>query len=121
MRFLKQVKELLTMSLLGIPQSLGLVCTTVVGVTCAVGVLVSMLAMGVGARQEALGNVRPDRAVLLSAEASAPNQSNIAKDTASLVRELPGIRRNAKGEPIAVSMASVFVFARSKNNDGQVG
>ena len=49
MDFLKQLAMLLRMNLLGVPQRLGLACTTVIGVTCAVGVLVSMLAMGVGA------------------------------------------------------------------------
>ena len=53
----------------GVPARLGLVLTIVIGVTCAVGVLVSMLAMGVGARREAMGNVRPDRAVMYSSDA----------------------------------------------------
>ena len=51
MRFAKQFWALLSMNLAGIPARLGLVCTIVIGVTCAVGVLVSMLALGVGARQ----------------------------------------------------------------------
>src|SRR5512134_2163866 len=101
----KQFGALLGMSLTGIPARLGLVSTIIVGVACAVGVLVSMLAMGVGARREALGNVRPDRVILLQAEAPAPNQSNIPKDQAASVPALPGIRRNAKGEPIVVPMA----------------
>ena len=69
MDFLKQLGMLLRMNLLGVPQRLGLVCTTVIGVTCAVAVLISMLAMGVGARRAAMGNVRPDRASVLSVEA----------------------------------------------------
>ncbi len=40
--------------------------TIVIGVACAVGVLVSMLAMGVGVGREAMGNVRPDRVILMS-------------------------------------------------------
>jgi hypothetical protein len=43
------------MNLRSVPQRLGLVCTTVIGVTCAVGVWVSLLAMGIGARREARG------------------------------------------------------------------
>src|SRR5256886_4611908 len=42
------------------------VLTIVIGVTCAVAVLVSMLSMGTGARREALGNARDDRVVLSS-------------------------------------------------------
>jgi hypothetical protein len=48
MNFTRQLWALLRMSLTAIPQRLGLVLTIVVGVACAVGVLVSMLAMGVG-------------------------------------------------------------------------
>jgi putative ABC transport system permease protein len=110
------------MNLAGIPQRLGLVCTIVVGVTCAVGVLVSMLAMGAGARREAMGNVRPDRAILtsLSAPPALPALSSITKDTAALIRALPGIRRNAKGEPIALaeSLVPIPVINKSDREQG---
>lgn len=112
---------LLRMNLLGVPQRLGLACTTVIGVTCAVGVLVSMLAMGVGARREALGNVRPDRASVLSVDAVGPGQSDIPKDLAALIGTLPGIRRNASGQPIAMPQAVVFVQARRKESGNLVG
>ena len=69
MHLAKQYGVLLRMSLMGVPARLGLVLTIVIGVTCAVGVLVSMLAMGVGARREALGNVRPDRVIIYSSDA----------------------------------------------------
>jgi putative ABC transport system permease protein len=114
MRFFRQLKALLGMSLLGIPQRLGLVCTTVIGVTCAVGVLVAMLAMGVGARREALGNVRPDRVILLNEEAMGPADSNIPRNMATLIPSLPGIRRDIAGNPIAVPEALVFMRARTK-------
>src|SRR5262245_11344554 len=109
MTFTKQFGALLRMNLASIPSRMGLVCTIIIVFTCAVGVLVSMLAMGVGMRREAMGNVRADRAIVLSADAPAPNQSSIAKDAAALVKELPGIKRNSKGEPIAVSVAFVAV------------
>ncbi len=121
MTFFKQLGMLLRMNLLSVPQRLGLVCTTVIGVTCAVGVLVSMLAMGVGARREAMGNVRPDRATLLSVGALQPGQSSIPKDTAVLARDLPGIRRNARGEPIAVPQAFMGMQARKKVSGTLVG
>lgn len=121
MDFLKQLGMLLRMNLLGLPQNLGMACTTVIGVTCAVGVLVSMLAMGVGARRAAMGNVRADRASVLSAGAVGPAQSNISKDVAALIEELPGIRRNSRGQPIAVPEASVFVSARRKGSGQLVG
>lgn len=121
MSFFSQLTALLRMNLLAVPQRLGLVCTTVIGITCAVGVLVSLLAMGVGARREAMGNIRPDRATLLSVGALAPGQSSIPKDQVVLVQNLPGIRRNAKDEPIVVPQASVFMTAHRKASGRQVG
>ena len=112
---------LLRMNLLGVPQRLGMACTTTIGVTCAVGVLISMLAMGVGARREAMGNVRPDRASVLSVDAVGPGQSNIPQDAVALIGDLPGIRRNASGRPIAVPQTLVFVQARRKDSGNLVG
>jgi putative ABC transport system permease protein len=121
MDFLRQVGALLRMNLIGLPQHLGMVCTTVIGVTCAVGVLVSMLAMGVGARRAAMGDVRPDRASVLSVDAVGPGQSSIPKDVAALIGDLPGIRRDSRGQPIAVPEVSVFVKARRKDSGNSVG
>jgi putative ABC transport system permease protein len=121
MSLVKQFWALLRVNLAGLPARLGLVCTIVIGVACAVGVLVSMLAMGVGAQQEAMGNVSPNRATLTSIDAPSPAQSNISQDAATLIRGLPGIRRNSDGKPIVVFQVSVFVQARSKVDRTQTG
>jgi putative ABC transport system permease protein len=121
MRLARQFWALLLMNLAGIPARLGLACTIIIGVTCAVAVLVSMLAMGVGARQEAMGNVSPNRAVLTSVDAPSPSQSSIAQDAAPLIRDLPGIRRNAEGKPIVVFQVTVFVQARRNIDNAQIG
>jgi putative ABC transport system permease protein len=121
MSLLKQFWALLCVNLAGVPARLGLACTIVIGVACAVGVLVSMLAMGVGASQEAMGNVSPNRAVLTSIDAPSPAQSNISQNEATLIRNLPGIRRNAAGKPIVVFQVTVFVQARSRIDRTQTG
>ncbi len=121
MNLAKQFWALLRVNLAGVPARLGLVCTIVIGVACAVGVLVSMLAMGVGARQEAMGDVSPNRATITSIDAPSPAQSNVAQDSASLIRNLPGIRRNAQGKPIVVFQVTTFVQARSKIDRSQTG
>jgi putative ABC transport system permease protein len=111
---MKQYWALVWMNLAGIPARWGLVATIVIGVGCAVGVLVSMLAMGAGARREAMGNVRPDRAVVMSVGSLGAMQSNIPKDVTTLVREMPGIRRDAAGKPIAMPEVLVLVPARDR-------
>jgi putative ABC transport system permease protein len=93
---------MLRMNLAGVTQRVGPVLTIVIGVTCAVGVLVSMLAMGTGARRQEMGNVRPDRVVVTSHDARFVFQSSIPREEAATTRDLPGIRRDANGEPIVV-------------------
>src|SRR5262249_25148248 len=107
MRFLNQLGVLLRMNLLAVPQRPGLASTTIIGIACAVGVLVSMLAMGAGAQREAMGYARPDQATLLSVGALMPEQSSIPKSSEVLIQDLPGIRRNASGQPITVPQVLV--------------
>jgi putative ABC transport system permease protein len=111
---MKQYWALLWINLASIPGRLGLVLTIVIGVACAVGVLASMLAMGEGARRQAMGAVRADHLILLSVGAQAPMQSSIARDVAALIGDLPGIKRNAQGKPIVVAQMMVYVQARDR-------
>jgi len=117
----KQFSALMRMNMAGIPARLGLVLTIVIGVASAVGVLIAMLAMGTGAQREAMGNVRPDRAIIRSVDAQNAMASSVPKDQAPLIRELPGIRRNAQGQPIAVTQALVFIQARNKADGSLLG
>jgi len=115
----RQYIALLGMNLAGIGARLGPVLTIIIGVTCAVGVLVSMLAMGAGAHRQAMGDVREDRIVILSTGAQSVFQSSIPKDTASVIRNLPGIRQDASSQPVAVSVALILMEARKKLGDAR--
>jgi putative ABC transport system permease protein len=83
MNFIRQFLAILRVNLSGAGQRKGSVLTIIIGVTCAVGVLVSMLAMGTGARRQAMGNARD-------------------RDEAVVARDLPGIKKGTDGEPIVV-------------------
>jgi putative ABC transport system permease protein len=97
MNFVRQFLALLRMSLEGAGARLGSVLTILVGVTCTVAVLVSMLAMGTGAHRQALDGVRDDEVVLQS-KGGQSFQSNISRDEAVAVRDLAGIARDKDGE-----------------------
>ena len=118
---MKQYWALLWINLASIPERLGLVLTIVIGVACAVGVLASMLAIGEGARRQAMGAVRADHVVLLSVGAQAPMQSSIARDVPATIGDLPGIKRNAQGKPIAVAQMMVYVQARDRASGKKIG
>jgi putative ABC transport system permease protein len=113
MNFAKQCLAILGISLSSATQRVGPVLTIIVGVTCAVGVLVSMLAMGTGARRQMMGDVRPDR-VLISSTGAKDTLSSIPKDEATAVRDLPGIRKDAAGEPIVVFESLVPIQGRRR-------
>lgn len=110
MQFFKQFLALQRLNLSGITRRLGPTLTIVIGVACAVGTLVSLLAMGSGARRQEMGNVRPDRVVISGAGA----QKDISLDEASAIRTLPGIRKGTDGEPIVTLELSVPVEGRRR-------
>ena len=114
MNYFKQLAGLLRINLASLPQRWMLFATIVIGVACAVGVLVSLLAMGAGASKEAMGNVREDRVILMSIGAQSPMLSNISKDAIPMIRDLPGVRRNRAGEPMMLVQALVSTDAHKK-------
>lgn len=110
---MRQFLGILGVNLAGVGQRLGAVLTIVVGVTCAVGVLVSMLAIGSGAVRQELADARDDR-VIFNSTGTRGLAGNISKDEAATARELPGIRKNASGEPVVVLESLVPFEARRR-------
>jgi len=113
MTFLRQLLAILRVNLSGVPQRLGSALTIVIGVTCAVGTLVSMLAMGTGAREQQLANVRADR-VVLTTTGTRMGQGTISRQEAAVVLGLPGVRKDAKGDPIVVFQAMAPIEGRGR-------
>lgn len=110
MNAIAQFLGLLRLSLPGAAQRIGSVLTIIIGVACAVGVLISMLAMGIGVRREAMWNVREDRVILTSIGAR-DMQSNISRDEALTARDLPGIKKGIDGAPIVVFESMIPIEA----------
>ncbi|GAC1501045.1 MAG: ABC transporter permease [Steroidobacteraceae bacterium] len=113
MNFARQFLALLLVNLAGLPQRMAPVLTIVIGVAAAVGVLVSMLAMGMGARRQEMGAVRADH-VILSTTGERSGQSNISREEAAGILDLPGIQRGPHGEPIVVFESMIFVEGRRR-------
>ncbi|HEV7612366.1 MAG TPA: ABC transporter permease [Steroidobacteraceae bacterium] len=101
MNFIRQFLGILRVSLSGVTERVGSVLTIIIGIACSVGVLVSMLALGTGAREQEAGDARPDRVVLNSAGAQGI-QSSIPREEAAVTLNLPHIKKDANGEPIVV-------------------
>ncbi|MBV8877076.1 MAG: ABC transporter permease [Gammaproteobacteria bacterium] len=119
MSFNRQFVALLRMSLAASTQRLGSVLTILIGVTCAVTVLVSMLAMGSGARRQVLAGVHEDRVVVNSRGASGI-ESSIPREEADTVRDLPGIKLGAGGKPLVEFHAIVPIEARRRGTGRRI-
>jgi len=113
MNFTRQFLALLRMSLSGVTQRLGSVLTIIIGVTCAVAVLVAMLAMGSGARRQVLAGVHEDR-VVVSSHGASGIQSSIPRDEADTVRDLPGIKKGSDGKPLVEFQSVVPIEAHRR-------
>jgi putative ABC transport system permease protein len=119
MNFTRQFLALLGIHLGSIPARPSSALTIIVGVTCAVGALVSMLAMGAGARREEMGDVRADH-VILSKIGEHPGQSDISRDESAAILGLPWIRKGSAGEPIVVFESATFVEGRRRGTGARI-
>jgi putative ABC transport system permease protein len=113
MNFTRQFLGILLVNLSGVRQRAAPVLTIIIGVACAVGVLVSMLAMGTGARRQEMADVRADHATLITSGARY-EQSNISRDEIAAILGLPGIQKGTEGEPIVVFESMVPIEGRRR-------
>jgi len=116
---LNQLLALLQMGIAALAARRGLSLVTVIGVTCVVGVLISMLSMGAGARQMALQGARPDRA-FVTASGAASTGGTLSRDAVLTIEDDPRIKRNADGKPLASAMQLTVVEGRRKLDDARV-
>ena len=119
MKFLRELLAILLVNLSGVTQRIGSALTILVGVTCAVGTLVSMLAMGTGAREQQVANVRSDR-VILTTTGTQQGQGSITKQEAAVILGLPGVRKDAKGNPIVVFQSMVPIEGRRRSTGNRI-
>lgn len=119
MKFLRELLAILLVNLSGVTERIGSALTIVVGVACAVGALVSMLAMGTGAREQQGANVRADR-VILTTTGTQQGQGSITKQEAAVILGLPGVRKDAKGSPIVVFQSMVPIEGRRRSTGNRI-
>lgn len=119
MNFLRQSAALLRLNLGGLSARGGSALTILIGVTCTVGVLVSMLAMGTGAHRQALGDVRDDIAVVTS-RGSNGLDSSVSRDEATAVADLPGIATGSDGKPLISHQAIVIIEGHRRGTGARV-
>ena len=119
MKALRQFFALLAVSLSGLALRLGPASTIVVGVACAVGVLVSMLAMGTGARRQEMSSARDDR-VVIAEIGQRPLFGSIPRQDAAAIEDLPDIRRDKDGRPVVIMESMIPTEGRRRGTGARV-
>ena len=113
MKALRQFFALLAVSFGGLVARPGPALTVIVGVGCAVGVLVSMLAMGTGARRQEMSSVHDDQ-VAVAEIGQRPLFGSITREDAAAVQNLAYIRRDKDGRPIVVMESMIPIDVRRR-------
>ena len=119
MRALRQFWALLVVSLGGTVARPAPALTVIVGVGCAVGVLVSMLAMGTGARRQEVSNVHDDQ-VAVAEIGQRPLFGSISRQDAAAIQNLAYIRRDKDGRPIVVTESMIPIDVRNRSTDARI-
>ncbi|MBK8068277.1 MAG: ABC transporter permease [Rhodanobacteraceae bacterium] len=96
----KQILEIVLMNLRTIPQRLGASLVIVIGIAGVVGVFTALFAMAGGIDSTLKSSGDPRNALVLRGGSQAELNSSMDRDTIDIVRQGPGIRKDAEGKPL---------------------
>ncbi len=97
-----------------LPQRWGACSVIIIGIAGVVGVLVAMLAMGEGFKATLDATGSDDTAIILRGGSQAETNSVILRDQVPLVSSLPGIARDAGGQPLLTAELSQVVSLKTR-------
>ncbi len=117
---MKQVLAVTWMNLRSLPSRYLTSLVVVVGIALVVGVLVALQSMGKGFEYTLKGTGSESRALMLSAGVTAELSSYIDPGMVALLRELPGIQRDAAGKPVASAELLVITELKRGGDDVNV-
>jgi len=111
----KQIRAVTIMSLRSVPQRLGTSLVIVIGITCVVGVLVSVMAMSAGMLKSMRDTSRDDRVMVMRNGAANEMSSSLTRDTVTTIADTPGIKLDAEGKPIYSAETMTIIFITKKD------
>ncbi|SEO46028.1 putative ABC transport system permease protein [Luteibacter sp. UNC138MFCol5.1] len=114
----RQTWEVTKVGLATVTQRLGSSSVVVVGIAGVVGVLVAMLAMSEGFAETLRSTGNDQTAIVLRGGSQAELNSILDRDSANVVIQAPGVKKDAQGKPIA-SGELVVVANLPKKGDPQ--
>jgi putative ABC transport system permease protein len=114
---LRQTALLTLMGLHNLRQRRSAAIVTIVSVTTAVGVLVSLLAIREGTNILRPGSARTDEAGVLSRGATSSIDSALSREDFASIMEAPGVKKSADGRPYAYASTVVSVDALRRSGE----
>jgi putative ABC transport system permease protein len=119
--WLSQIGSITKFGFLSIPQRLGSVIATFVGIAGVVGVLVGVLSMAAGFRQAMAASGSPDAAIVLRSGADSEMVSGLSRESTRLIGDAPGVAHSTNG-PLASPELFVIINLpkRSTGSDANV-
>ncbi len=120
MTFLRACLAAVWLNLVSLRQRIWPALVVVVGVACVVATLLSMLSMTVGLRHTWQRAGSPDRAIILHATAQEEGDGTVvSRAEAEIIKDAPGIARDAKGRAIADPEIITGLVVRRRDTDGR--
>ncbi|MBM0103692.1 ABC transporter permease [Steroidobacter sp. S1-65] len=116
----RQIGAVTGMNFRSLPQRVSTSLVVVIGIAGVVAVLVSVLAMSTGLIQTMENTGREDRAIVMRNGSIAETSSALDRDSARLIVDGAGIKRDAQGEPILSAETMRILSLRKKEDDSEV-
>ena len=93
-----QIVSITKFGLLSLPQRLGAVAATVIGIAGVVAVLVGVLSIAAGFRQVMKISGSPDGAIVMRSGADSEMVSGLGEDETRIIADAPGVARARSGK-----------------------
>jgi putative ABC transport system permease protein len=115
MNVARQILALTALGLRNIPYRRGNSAVIVIGSTCVVAVLLSVLAMATGFERTIQADARPDRVLVITNGMDTEGSSSLSRENVDVIQAAPGVKRDNAGKAI-VSAEVVLVAPVIRRN-----
>ncbi len=120
MKLFRQIGAVTGMNFRSLPQRVSTSLVVVIGIAGVVAVLVSVLAMSTGLIRTMENTGREDRAIVMRNGSIAETSSALDRNSARLIVDGAGIKRDAHGEPILSPETMRILSLHKKEDDAEI-
>ena len=115
----RQLYEIVLLNLKSIPERLSASLVIIVGIAGVVGVFTALFAMSQGIETTMVASGDPLNGMVMRGGSNAELNSTLGRDALDLVARAPGVRKDARGEPLA--SGEIIVIAELPKKGSTLG